>query len=352
MKTKKKIAIIGAGIFGCTLAIILSRNFNVTIFEKKNTILEGASKFNQLRFHNGYHYPRSQITVDEIKKSNKLFIKEYGKNIFGKTKNFYSISKNKSKTSSKKYEKFLKKNKLYFQNYDNIGYFSKKIEKSYIVKEKNLNFFKIKKIILKKIKSSNIKIKLSTEFKIEDYDNFDKIFIATYNENNNVLRNINLIPKQRYKYELVEKIIIKLPKKYKNLSFVVLDGNFVCVDPYVGTDYHLLSDVKLSKLEILNSLHPYFKNKKKKFVNKFLKNKKISLFKKFIDNSSQYLPFLVDAKYIKSIYTIRTINNKSNYNDDRVTILNKINSKVFTILSGKWNTSVAISKNIKKNLYK
>ena len=34
MKTKKKIAIIGAGIFGCTLAIILSRNFNVTIFEK------------------------------------------------------------------------------------------------------------------------------------------------------------------------------------------------------------------------------------------------------------------------------------------------------------------------------
>ena len=109
MKTKKKIAIIGAGIFGCTLAIILSRNFNVTIFEKKNTILEGASKFNQLRFHNGYHYPRSQITVDEIKKSNKLFIKEYGKNIFGQTKNFYSISKNKSKTSPKKYEKFLKK---------------------------------------------------------------------------------------------------------------------------------------------------------------------------------------------------------------------------------------------------
>ena len=53
-----------------------------------------------------------------------------------------------------------------------------------------------------------------------------------------------------------------------------------------------------------------------------------------------------------TIYTIRTINNKSNYNDDRVTILNKINSKVFTILSGKWNTSVAISKNIKENLYK
>ena len=49
-----------------------------------------------------------------------------------------------------------------------------------------------------------------------------------------------------FKFEFVEKILIK-PKKFQKKSYVVVDGNFVCVDPYVGTNYHLLSDVKNSK---------------------------------------------------------------------------------------------------------
>ena len=40
---------------------------------KENDILLGASKKNQLRFHLGYHYPRSVKTVDEIKKNYNQF---------------------------------------------------------------------------------------------------------------------------------------------------------------------------------------------------------------------------------------------------------------------------------------
>ena len=75
MKRRKKIAIIGAGIFGCTLAIILSKKFDVQIFEKKRSILNEASKMNQFRFHLGFHYPRSQKTINEIQKDCKDFIK-------------------------------------------------------------------------------------------------------------------------------------------------------------------------------------------------------------------------------------------------------------------------------------
>ena len=45
-----------------------------------------ASKYNQQRFHHGFHYPRSQNTIKEILKSKKSFEKFYGTNIFGKTK--------------------------------------------------------------------------------------------------------------------------------------------------------------------------------------------------------------------------------------------------------------------------
>ena len=66
-----KIAIIGSGFFGITTALILSKRNQVDIYEKEKNILNGASFSNQFRFHLGYHYPRSQKTVNEIKKSKK-----------------------------------------------------------------------------------------------------------------------------------------------------------------------------------------------------------------------------------------------------------------------------------------
>ena len=145
----KKIAIIGSGFFGLATAFVLSKRYKIDLYEKENSILNGASSSNQLRFHLGYHYPRSVKTLLEVQKTNIDFIKFYGKSIFGKTLNFYGVSKINSKTSFKKYLKFLKNNKLHYKKI-NLKEFSKYIEGSIISKEKNLNFFQIKKKLKKK----------------------------------------------------------------------------------------------------------------------------------------------------------------------------------------------------------
>ena len=104
-----KIAIIGAGFFGCTAALILSKKHDIDLYEKYDSILNGASFVNQFRFHLGYHYPRSNKTVEEIKNNYKDFKKFFGNSIFQKTLNLYGIAKKKSKVSYKDYIKFLKK---------------------------------------------------------------------------------------------------------------------------------------------------------------------------------------------------------------------------------------------------
>ena len=100
---KKKIAVIGSGFFGISCALILSKKYDVDLFEKKNTILCGASRANQLRFHLGFHYPRSLKTLKEINKLKNEFTKFYGHNVFGKTQNFYGVSLVNTKTSFNKY---------------------------------------------------------------------------------------------------------------------------------------------------------------------------------------------------------------------------------------------------------
>ena len=68
-----KIAIVGAGFLGCALSLILSNKNKVDLYEKQTVYCSGASSYNQMRFHSGYHYPRSQKTFDEIKKSKGIF---------------------------------------------------------------------------------------------------------------------------------------------------------------------------------------------------------------------------------------------------------------------------------------
>ena len=92
----KKIAIVGSGFFGIASALILSKKNKIHIFEKKGTILCGASRANQMRYHKGYHYPRSEKTVNEISKTNKDFEKYFKYSIYN-TQNYYGISKKKNK---------------------------------------------------------------------------------------------------------------------------------------------------------------------------------------------------------------------------------------------------------------
>jgi D-amino-acid oxidase len=246
----------------------------------------------------------------------------------------------------KKYSKFLKKNKLYFKQVNILDDVST-IEKSIIVKEKILDFFKTKKKLLNKIKKNKVNLYLNKEFKRSYLKNYDKVLIATYSNNNFVLSNLGIKKLEKNKYQLVEKIVIQLPEKYKRKSYVVIDGNFVCVDPFLGTKYHLLSDVKLSKIETLISKYPNFNSQKKKYLNKgVIKNKKISRFREFIQNSSKYLPFLKKAKYIGSMFVVRAIKINKENTDERVTSVNYHNKRIISVLSGKWNNCIYLARNL------
>jgi len=128
---------------------------------------------------------------------------------------------------------------------------------------------------------------------------------------------------------------------------MVLDGKFVCLDPYLGTKYHLLSSNKHSKIETKISYFPIFKDKRKKYINKgIIKDRSISLFNKFIIHGSKYLEFLNQSKYIGSYYVVRALEINKEKTDERLNKINFIDDKIVTIFSGKWNTSITVAKKI------
>ena len=110
-----KIAVIGGGIFGITAAIILGKQHDVHLFEKNDGILKSASGSNQYRVHRGYHYPRSDETVQELLSCESSFIGEFSDAQMNETENFYCVSKNDSLVSADEYIDFCNRNSLEYK---------------------------------------------------------------------------------------------------------------------------------------------------------------------------------------------------------------------------------------------
>jgi glycine/D-amino acid oxidase-like deaminating enzyme len=104
---KKKVAIIGAGCFGSTIATDLAKQgFSVSIFEK-NSILGGSTYGSIRRVHSGPHYPRHLPTALQSRLGYDSFLKRFSDAIFSNFPNYYAIAKDLSRTSSEDFVSFL-----------------------------------------------------------------------------------------------------------------------------------------------------------------------------------------------------------------------------------------------------
>lgn len=329
-----KIAVIGAGIFGITSALFLKdAGVDVEIFEKNDDILTGASFCNQLRLHRGYHYPRSPETVDQLLASIPLFEGLYKESVISTFENYYCISKENSLTSAKEYIDFCDSKSLDYESVD-LSYINKdNISKSFLVEESLISYDSLKGLCHKKLEESGVKIHLKTLFEKRMEEQYDYVVNCAYSEINKISNN-----KKDYQFELCEKIIAKLPNSLNEISIVVMDGPFMCIDPYGHTGYHLLGNVVHAIHNENIGKKPIIPKGYEKYINRgFQDVGTLSKFDEFIKTGKDYIPCLENAEYIKSMFTFRTVLPNVEKTDERPTFVSK-KGKVIDVFSGKIDT--------------
>ena len=347
-----KIAIIGAGIFGITTAIVLGKNNDVELFEKNDDILKSASGSNQYRVHRGYHYPRSPETVTGIIKSENSFKKLFSEAIVTNFEHFYCISKNNSLTSSKQFIEFCTKYQLEIERDTLDCVNNNSIDLCVRVKESVYDPKILKKISIDLLKNNNVKLHLNTKVTESIFDQFDKIIVCTYSNLNELL---NKFPdsQHEYQFELCEKPVVKLPESFKNKSIVIMDGPFMCIDPLANTDLHLLCNVQHEIHQTnVGKFHQIQKEYAHLLDNGIIKNPSHTNYDKFIKSTIEFFPEIKNAKYIGSMFTIRAVPPRAEDTDERPTLVTKINEKVISIFSGKITTCVEAAKQVEQIILK
>lgn len=353
-----KIAVVGGGIFGITAAWFLAKEgFLVDLYEKENDIFKAASGINQYRLHRGYHYPRSKETILTCLHGEKEFRNVYPEAILDDgIEHYYSIAKEGSFLTPEQFSNVWKECGLEYEEKDLEIVNKEKIAANFKIKEFLFDPAKLKEICWLKLKQYKVNVLLNTEGRYEVLKNkYDLIIVATYAHNNAFLGDY-LDAQKDYQFELCEKLVLKLPEKFHKKSVIVMDGPFMCIDPYGRTGYHVMGNV-------VHAIHSRTVGKKIELYGEYarllnngiIKNPSLTNVKKFLEHASEFFPGIEKAEHIGSMYTIRTVLPHREHDDARPTIVEQINDKIVTLFSGKiptcidaTNQVVAIAKRMRK----
>ncbi len=338
------VAVIGAGFYGASIALKFeNEGKKVILIEREEEILSRASKWNQARVHNGYHYPRSFSTAYRSRINYQKFLQKYNYCIESVEK-IYGISKNNSKINAKQFETLchrigakLMKAPSKIKKLFNLNY----IESVYIAEEQVFNAEKLKKALQDEINDSNIKLLLGhsvsnlevlgNEIKI-GFDNSDieikpkKVFNCTYSGLNSFK---NSMIQTELKHEITEMALVTVPAEIKNLGVTIMDGPFFSLMPFPIKKLHTLSHVRYT---------PHLSLDREKNIYKILDDySKISEYKKMKLDVKKYMPILEGMEYRESIYEIKTVLKKNESNDGRPILFerNNVNENIISVLGGK-----------------
>lgn len=338
-RLQPRIAVVGAGLFGCTAALELSAaGYQVDLLEKHPEIIQEASAINQYRVHRGYHYPRSDSTVSECLNAIPLFMKSYGMAIMHHEvkESFYAIASKGSKVSASQYLDFLKRHGLEYEIVENLP----NTDLTVRVREDLFDPEKIKTIVADRIFGSGVAVHCGVEVTDKMLDQYDAAVIATYSRQNTFAQKA-----ATYQFELVEKPIFQLPEQYRGRSVVILDGPFLCIDPYSDTSYHVMGNVVHAIHHANTGEAPVIPPGYEEVLNKgVIKNPSMSKVNKFLDAAQEFFPDIEESDHIGSMFTIRTVLPYRDSDDARPTIVDWLAPKKVGIFAGKICHSVAAAR--------
>ncbi|GAB7219007.1 FAD-dependent oxidoreductase [Vibrio comitans] len=296
-----RIAIVGAGWYGCHLGLsLLQQGHQVKIFERSDRTISGASRYNQNRLHQGFHYPRDYETRRQSLEGFEWFNEHYMHLIEPVRNNLYAVANKKSNIDFETFKQIMTASNLKydsdldsavidkFRNIDGIINTTEML----ILNHRASDYFND---ILSSHIEFNKEIKLSDDNVLKEMKlNYDVVIDCTWGTSRK-------IPSLDYYYEPCIYFYYRAKRKI-DFAFTLMDGNFFSVYPYQD-DIYTVTSVKHTPIgqvfdrEDIGELFRLARGEE------FIKNKRRE-FEREID--FYYPGFLEDFEYVKPVYSLKT----------------------------------------------
>ncbi len=347
--------VIGGGFYGVVIAIYLARQRGlqrVTLLEREGALLTRASYNNQARVHNGYHYPRSFTTAYRSRINLPHFVRDWGDAVVRDFTKVYAIARRNSKVTARQFERFCQ----------NIGaptqaaspalralFEPRLIEDVFLVEEYAFNAAKLAQWAERELRSSGVHVALGTtataiarapgqrlQLTARTGDGAETqlacryLFNCSYSGLNQLSGDFPGT-QTPLKHEITEMALVEAPAALQGLGITVMDGPFFSLMPFPAQGLHTLSHVRYTPhlhWSDQPGLDPH---------RKLAEYERTSRFDRMVRDVSRYLPAMQHAKYVESLFEVKTTLAKNEGDDGRPILFEKHQDLpgCYSILGGK-----------------
>lgn len=333
--------VIGGGFYGTVIAIYLARQRHVgrvLLIEQEAKLLTRASYTNQARIHNGYHYPRSFTTAYRSRINAPKFVRDWPDAVKRDFTKVYAIARRNSKVTALQFRRFCHEigARIRPANSAIRSLFEPHlIEDVFLVDEWAFDTDRLASWAERELKDSNIEVRLGTlataisckphnalqvtlrrKGETDECTSSRYVFNCTYSGLNQLGGDFPGT-RARLKQEVTEMALLHAPAPLNGLGITVMDGPFFSMMPFPARGLHTLSHVRYTphfSWADEHGLNPYQE------LARYDHSTRIN---RMIRDAGRYLPALFDAKYVDSLFEIKTLLVKNEGDDGRPILFEK-----------------------------
>lgn len=334
--------VIGAGFYGCELALDLqTQGFKeILVVDREPGIMRRASYVNQARVHNGYHYPRSLPTAERAHENFERFVADYGYAVTADATKIYAIASG-SRVNANQFERFCTRVGAPIRPAPaKLGalFAPRMIEASFVANEVVFDTTLIARRLRGLLRDRGIGTRFNTMARVRDKKashvavsirsgGEEEIVEARYVFNCSYagLDDIGVRLKTRIKRELTEIALVVPPPELDGVGVTVMDGPYFSTLPFPAERCASLTHVRYTP-------HESWDRKPAAEIKPIKSN-----YRAMQRDSARYLPCLERARYIRSIFDVKTVLQRNEDDDGRPILYEHCadNRRVVSVLGAK-----------------
>jgi glycine/D-amino acid oxidase-like deaminating enzyme len=340
--------VIGGGFYGCVLASYLAGTRGlrrVHLVERESALLQHASYNNQARVHNGYHYPRSFTTAYRSRINLPLFVRAWPAAIRRDFTRVYAIARHNSRVTARQFERFCREIGAPLQPAPaNVRQWfePRLVEASYLVEEYAFDADVLREMVTSELHRCGVQVHTATpaagivrcdaglRVNLEGGGSLACRYVinCTYSGLNQLAG-----PGIRagLKQEITEMALVEPPALLGGCAVTLMDGPFFSLMPFPARRLHTLSHVRYTPHLHWSDRHgidPYRR------LQDYPRESRAG---RMLRDAARYLPALQDARYVDSLYEVKTVLVRNEGDDGRPILVEKHAELpgAYSILGGK-----------------
>ncbi|MDR5804202.1 MULTISPECIES: FAD-binding oxidoreductase [unclassified Caballeronia] len=333
--------IIGGGFYGSAIAVYLARQRGlrrICLVERGDDLLQRASYNNQARVHNGYHYPRSFTTAYRSRINLPKFVRDWPQAVKADFVKLYAIARRNSKVTAKQFQRFCRETGARLEPADaslKALFEPRLIENVFVVQEYAFDSRELACWARRELFEAAVDVRLNMRAEsvtrtgdsglnvvVRDA-NGDAATLTGHYVFNCTYSGLNQLTgefpgtRTRLKQEITEMALVQAPPKLVDIGVTVMDGPFFSMMPFPSRGLHTLSHVRYTPhlhWDDAPGVDPYAR------LADYPRESRVD---RMIRDVARYMPAVRDAKYVESLFEVKTVLGKNEVDDGRPILFEK-----------------------------